>query len=343
MTGKPLMVAVTLSVVLLIAPSGLSATTVNLNKARDLVDKGQCPSAIPLLEEILSASPDSQEAQYLMGVCHLRMDDLKAADGYFQGIFSREGGADEAIADQVGNAFEDHIISHLGGGQVEMATEAFELLMKYRPSTKDRVSKSCVDRGEAYLQQGQDREAAYLFRFAASYSEALKDRICDILFVKAKAATGEESLKLVLASVRYGNKYQDETTRMVLRLANSIEDPSIRESYLGQALDFIEREVLFNASVDYFTSSWGPPQRITLVEPGRWIGVEKAKEKERIFYLAEQSLLTRQNGTRVVLEPAFLTARPFTGSETRTDKGYVTEIWFSVDENPVTVAFWVKD
>ena len=328
------------SVLILLSVShSLQATTVNLNKARDFIEKGEYSLAAPLLEEILSVTPDRVEAQYLLGICRLWRDDLEGADEYFQKAFV----ADTGTATIIIGEFEDFIIAHLGEGQVELAKEAFDLLIKYQPSIKARVLSACVDRGEAYLREGQDREADNLFRFAASYHGALKERICDIFFLKARAAAGEESLKLVLASIRYGDKYQDETARMVLRLANFLEDPAVREGYLKEALDFIDPEVVFNSSVEYFTKKWGPPQKITLVEPERWIGVEKGKEKEKICYLSRESLVTRYGGGRLVLEPTILSARPFTGSETDTDRGYFTEIWFSMDESPVTVFFWIRD
>jgi tetratricopeptide (TPR) repeat protein len=339
MAGKILSHTTVTALFFILFSSPVQATTVNMNAAREFVEKGEYSSAVPLLEEILSDTPNNAEGQYLMGVCTLWQDDIGAADGYFRKAFA----LNEALKAGVTGEFEKFIITRLEDDQVEVAQKAFDVLIRYQPSINARVSRACVDRGEAYLEEGQGQEADALFRFAASINRSLRGRICDIFFARAKAAVGEESLKLVLASIRYGDKYQNEAIRMILRLANSLDDPKAREGYLKEALQFIDPEVVFSASVEYFTDRWGQPQKITLVEPGRWIGVEKAKEKEKVCYLSRQSVRTRDKGGQISLKPNILTAEPFSGGETETDRGYVTEIWFSMDEKPVTVFFWIRD
>lgn len=74
---KPVKLTLALQIVaLLFVMSGQAAYTVNVNKARELLATGQYEAAIPLLEEVVSDSPDSAEGYFLLGCGRAVVDGL---------------------------------------------------------------------------------------------------------------------------------------------------------------------------------------------------------------------------------------------------------------------------
>lgn len=323
---------------LVFAVGGYAATSVDIQKARELVDQGGYDPATILLEEIVRSDPNDVQAQFLLGVTHLRLNSLDIAEEKFQMV----QGLDPSMQAAIGEAFRDHVIDMLVKGDLDSAGAAFSLAMKYNPELKEGVSRACLDRGKILLDEGDNRIAEELFRFAVAQNSSLNATICDLLFTKAKAATGEESLRLVLASIRYGDKYQDESTKIILRLANALEDEKARVRYLKEASDYIEPDRILLSTVDYYTDRWGPPGRVSLTAAESWIAVEKDKDRNRIYYLSGEGFLTRAPDGRAGLESAIYTPGMFTGQETQTEKGYRSQMWFSVESRPTTVYYWIK-
>ncbi len=321
-----------------LAGGGYAATTVDIDKARELIAERDYDRATILLEEIVQSEPNQIQAQFLLGVTHLRLNSFEIAEEKFQLV---ERLAPE-MSMEIGEAFKNQVIDMLIAGDLESAKASFSLAMKYYPELKDDVSRACVDRGKALLEGGEDRLAEDLFRFAVAQDSSMNTTICDLLYSKAKAATGEESLRLVLASIRYGDRYQDETVKMVLRLSNTLDDGKVRAQYLREASDYIEPEKILLSTIDYYTDKWGTPGRVNLTAADSWISVDKDKEKNRICYLSGDGLLTRAPDGQTALKSAIYIPGIFTGQETETEKGYKTQIWFSMDSRPTTVHYWIK-
>jgi hypothetical protein len=82
---------------------------------------------------------------------------------------------------------------------------------------------------------------------------------------------------------------------------------------------------------------------VSLTTADSWIDVEKDKEKNKICYLSGDGLLTRAPHGQATLEAAIYIPGIFTGQETETEKGYKTQIWFSLDSHPTTVYYWIRD
>ncbi|TNF45798.1 tetratricopeptide repeat protein [bacterium] len=328
-----------LAVLLVFAGHGYATTKVDIDKARELISERNYELATSLLEEIVKSEPNHVQAQFLLGVTHLQVNSYDIAEKKFQ-LVER---LDPAMRKAVGEAFRDHVIDMLIAGDLESAKAGFTLAMKYYPELKGDVSRACLDRGKALLEGGEEQLAEDLFRFAVAQDSSLNETICDLLFTRAKAATGEESLRLVLASIRYGDKYQEETAKIVLRLANTLDDGKTRARYLEEAGAYIEPKKILLSSIDYYTEKWGSPGRVNLTAVDSWISVDKDKDKNKICYLSGEGLLTRAKGGQSSLEAAIYIPGTYTGQETETEKGYKTQIWFSMDTQPTTVYYWIKD
>jgi len=327
------------AVFLVFSGVGYATTTVDIEKARELISERNYEIATTLLEEIVQGEPNHVQAQFLLGVTHLQVNSYDIAEEKFLLVEQ----LDPAMRKAIGEAFRDHVIDMLIAGDLDSAKSGFTLAMKYYPEMKEGVSRACLDKGKVLLEGGEDHLADELFRFAVAQDGTLNETICDLLFNKAKAATGEESLRLVLASIRYGDKYQEETAKIVLRLANTLDDGKIRAQYLKEASAYIEPKKILLSTVDYYTDKWGSPGKVSLTTADSWIDVEKDKEKSRIFYLSGNGLLTRAQDGQAALEASIYMPGTYTGQETKTEKGYKTQIWFSMDSQPTTVYYWMKD
>jgi len=318
---------------------GYGATTVDVEKARDLIAERDYERATILLEGIVLDEPNQVQAQFLLGVTHLQLNSFQIAEEKFQLVEQ----LDPEMRKAIGKAFRDHVIDMLIAGDLESAKASFGLAIKYYPELKEDVSRACLDKGKILLEGGEDRVADDLFRFAVAQDSSMNETICDLLFAKAKAANGEESLRLILASIRYGDKYQDEATKIVLRLANSLDNGEVRAQYLREASDYIEPKRILLSTIDYYTDKWGSPGRVNLATADSWIPVEKDKEKSRICYLSGSALLTRASEGQTTLDSAIYVPGVFKGQETATEKGYKTQIWFSMESQPTTVYYWIKE
>ncbi|UCG38507.1 MAG: tetratricopeptide repeat protein [bacterium] len=326
------------AIILVLLPAlCLAAYTVNVGKAREQIARGLYEEALPLLEEATAEAPDQAEGHFLLAVARLwtgRCDEACAG-------FRKAVELDPSLREGMSSQIRDRIVDRIRAGDLEGAKAAFAVALRYDPTLKSEVARSCIDKGENFLETGEDAIAQGMFRFVADVDPGTRTVICDLLYTKARAATGEESLKLVLASMNYGDRYQKEATRMLLRLANDLEDDLQRERYLAAASEYVESQSMLEASVDYYTRMWGPPTKVNLSSRDLWIGVDKPKYDDHVRYLTADRILTRAEGGAREMAVSVGRALDFTGEATASDKGYALKIWFSALDEPAVLYFWV--
>jgi len=314
-----------------------AAYTINVDTARTLIADGQYDAAIPLLEEAISESPGSAEGHYLLGVAGLWSKDCDVACI----SFTRALELDPSLVTRMTAQIKDRVLDRILAGDLEEAKAAVSVAVKHDPELRREITRSCIYRGEGYLDSGDAAVAEDLFRFVASVDPDLKANICELLYTKARAATGEESLRLVLASLHYGDRYQDETVKMVFRLANELDDENTRQRYLEMTINYAEPGKILLSSVEYYTRIYGRPAKISLYSPDTWIGADKSKKNTRIRYLTGDKVLTRGDTGPRKLETSIYVARAFPGITTTSDNSYLEKIWFSAAKDPATVYYWI--
>ena len=322
---------------LIIAAPSQAAYTANINAAREFITTGQFNVAIPLLEEAVSESPDGAEGHFLLGVAGLWSRDCEIACVHFKRALELDPGLVVRMSAQI----KDRVMERILAGDMEEARAALTVAVKYDPQLRREITQSCLYRGEGYLDSGEKALAEDLFRFVAETDPQLKANICELLYTKARAATGEESLRLVLASLHYGDRYQRETVKMVFRLANDLDDETARKGYLEMTSEFVEPEKVLQSSVEYYTRMYGQPSKISLFTPDAWVGADKNRKDARIRYLTGDKVLTRGDTGARELELSIYMAKDFPGIATPSDKGYLQQIWFSAAQDPATVYYWV--
>ena len=321
---------------LLIVVSVQAAYTANVNAAREFIAAGQYENAIPLLEEAVLESPDSAEGYFLLGVAGLWSKDCDVACVNFKKALE----LDPDLVVKMSVQIKDRVLDRILAGDMEEARAAISVAVKYDPELRREIAQSCLYRGEGYLDSGDEAVAEELFRFVADVDPQLKASICELLYSKARAATGEESLRLVLASLHYGDRYQKETVKMVFRLANDLDDETTRHRYLEMTARYAEPEKVLQASLEYYTRMYGQPSKVSLFTPDSWIGAKKTRKDARIRYLTSDKVLTRGDTGPRELEVSIYIAREFPGITTPSDKGYVQQIWFSAVQDPAVVYYW---
>jgi tetratricopeptide (TPR) repeat protein len=324
-----------ISALLLAAPSQ-AAYTANINAAKEFIATGQYDAAIPLLEETVLESPDIAEGYFLLGVAGLWSRSCSDACVHFKKALELDPGLVVRMSVQI----KDRVMDRILAGDMEEAKAALAVAVKYDPELRREITQSCLYRGEGYLDSGDKAVAEDLFQFVAEMDPQLKTNICELLYSKARAATGEESLRLVVASLRYGDRYQRETVKMIFRLANDLDDETARQGYLEMTAGYVEPENILQSSVEYYTRLYGQPSKISLFTPSLWIGADKSRKDSRIRYLTGDKVLTRGDTGPRELEISIYTAKDFPGIATVSDKGYFQKIWFSAGPDPGTVYYW---
>ena len=321
---------------LFIAAPGQAAYTVNINTARELIAARQYEAAIPLLEEAVSESPESAEGHFLLGVAGLwtRSCDTACVN------FNRALELDPNLVVRMTVQIKDRVLDRILAGDMEEARAAISVAVKHDPELRREITQSCLYRGEGYLDSGDAAVAEDLFRFVADVDPELKANICELLYTKARSATGEESLRLVLASLHYGDRYQKETVKMVFRLANDLDDENVRQRYLEMTSRYAEPAKVLQSSIEYYTRMYGQPSKISLFTPDSWIGADKTRKDARIRYLTSDKVLTRGDTGPRELAISIYIAKDFPGIATPSDKGYLHQIWFSAAQDPATVYYW---
>ena len=322
---------------LLAAMPSIASYTVNIDTARELVKTGQFAKAIPLLEDAILESPGSAEGHFLLGVAGLWTKDCDAACVSFNRALELDPGLVVRMTAQI----KDRVLDRILEGDLEEAKAAISVAVKHDPELRKEIARSCLYRGEGYLDSGDDALAQDLFRFVADVDPQQKASICELLYSKARAASGEESLRLVLASMHYGDKYQNETVKMVFRLANDLDDEAVRQRYLEMTSSYVMPEKVLLSSVEYYTKMYGQPGKISLYSPDTWIGADKSRKDARIRYLTVDKVLTRGDTGPRELEASVYVARDFPGTSTTSDNGYSEKIWFSTAGDPATVYYWI--
>lgn len=339
MSGKSIL-PVLLALFAALSPLQARATvTINVQKASEFINAGDHRSAAVLLEEAVTDDPQHAEAKFLLGLCLLHMGDLERADG----LFADSEKLDPSNVNRVERAFSLYVLERLIDGDLLMAQRAFDTGIRHQPGIRVQVSRACVDRAEEFLQSGKSRVAQELFQFASVRDPSLRDKICDVLFARARASTGEESLRYVMAAMRYGDKYQEETSKMVLHLANQVPDDDRRAAYLRQVEDKIPAERIFRSSIDYYSLKWGMPEKLSVEDPARWIAFTKGKERKVVRYLSMEHILTRGESGPVNLEPAVFAAGVFSGQEVPVEGEYAAQVWVTMDNRPAEVYLWALD
>jgi Tfp pilus assembly protein PilF len=321
---------------LFVTAPGQTAYTVNINTARELIAASQYEAAIPLLEEAVSESPESAEGHFLLGVAGLWSRNCDTACVNFNRALELDPGLVVRMTVQI----KDRVLERILAGDMEEAREAISVAVKHDPELRREITRSCLYRGEGYLDSGDEAVAEDLFRFVADVDPELKANICDLLYTKARAATGEESLRLVLASLRYGDRYQKEIIKMVFRLANDLDDETARKRYLEMTSRYAKPEQVLQSSVEYYARKYGQPSKVSLYTPDSWIGADKTRNDARVLYLTADKVLTRGDTGPRELEISIYMARDFPGIATPSDKGYLHQIWFSAAQDPATVYYW---
>jgi tetratricopeptide (TPR) repeat protein len=322
--------------VLLLAGPAFASYTVNVEAARDFISEGQYDNAISLLEKTVEESHEASEAFYLLGVARLWAGDCDRACERFRRALE----LDPSLQDQMREQVKERIFERLRDGDLEGARSALTVAVRYDPGLGREIAQSCVNKGGGYIETGDVELADDLFRFIAEVDPSLSSAICELLYSKARSATGEESLKLVLASMHYGGKYQKGTTRMVLNLANDLEDEGARQKYLVMADRFLEPEVILQASVEYYTGRWGTPGKVSLTTPGTWTSADKLKRDDTVRYLTMGNVLTRGVGGPMKIPPALYRASLFPGLSTSAESSYSEMIWFTPEKEAATVFYW---
>jgi Tfp pilus assembly protein PilF len=321
---------------LLFAVSGQAAYTVNVNAARELIETGQYEAAVPLLEEAVAESPDNAEGHFLLGVAALWSTSCDTACVNFNRALELDPGLVVRMTVQI----KDRVLDRILAGDMEEAKAAISVAVKHDPELRREITQSCLYRGEGYLDSGDEAVAQDLFRFVADVDPKLKANICELLYTKARAATGEESLRLVLASLHYGDRYQKETVKLVFRLANDLDDETARHRYLEMTSRYAEPETVLQSSIEYYTRMYGQPSKISLFTPDSWVGADKTRKDDRIRYLTGDKVLTRGDTGPRELEVSIYIAREFPGISTLSDNGYQQQIWFSAAKGPATIYYW---
>lgn len=336
-TMKPVKITFVLQILtLFLTAQSQAAYTVNINTAKELISTGRYEAAIPLLEEAVSETPDSAEGHFLLGVAGLWSKDCDSACVNFNRALELDPGLVVRMTVQI----KDRVLDRILAGDMEEARAAISVAVKHDPELRREITRSCLYRGEGYLDSGDKAVAEDLFRFVADVDPQLKASICELLYTKARAATGEESLRLVLASLHYGDRYQKETVKMVFRLANDLDDENARQRYLQMTSAYAEPEKVLRSSVEYYTRLYGHPSKINLFTPNTWIGADKSRKDARIRYLTGDRVLTRGDTGPRELEISIYVARDFPGIATPSDKGYLHQIWFTTAKDPATVYYW---
>ncbi len=331
---KPVFITV-ISVLLLVSPA-LASYTMNIDTAQDLISDGKYDLAVSLLEETVAENPQGSMGFYLLGVARLWSGDCEfACDRFLQALE-----LDPTLKDQMREQVKERIFERLRDGDLEGARSALTVAVRYDPGLGREIAQACVYRGGGYIETGDAQLADDLFRFIAEVDPSLSSAICELLFSKARSATGEESLKLVLASIRYGNRYQKETTRMLINLANDLEDEGARQKYLAMADPYVEPEVVLQASVEYYTGRWGTPGKVTLTTPGTWPRVDKLRKDDLVRYLTTDRVLTRGVGGPMMLPTALYRATLFPGQATPSENDYSEKIWFTPEEETTATLFY---
>ena len=323
-------------VILLQAALSMGSTTVTLGKARELVERSQYREALPLLEETVLESPQNAEGHFLLAVARMWTGDCERACP----AFTRAVELDPGLIGPTSARIKERVLERVGAGDLEGARVALSVAVRHDPGLRREITRSCLYSGEGYLDQGDEALAEELFRFISDIEPQLRNDICELLYRKARSVTGEESLRLVLVSLRYGDRYQEEISRMALRLANDLDDESARENYLKMASPYVDPQALLQASVEYYTRLWGAPGKISLSEPDIWIGVDIPRGQGQIMYLSPDPFLTRGETGPKNLDEAIYRAFPFAGLSTPGDAGYTVKIWFSSSRGPVSVYYW---
>jgi tetratricopeptide (TPR) repeat protein len=313
-----------------------SSYTINVDTARDLITAGEYTKAISLLEETVAESPESPEGFYLLGVARLWSGDCDLACERFRRAMELDPSLQGAMREQI----KERIFERLRDGDMEGARKALSVAVRYDPGLGRDIAQACVQKGGGYIETGDMELADGLFRFIAEVEPSLSSAICELLYTKARSATGEESLKLVLASMHYGGKYQRGTTRMVINLANDLEDEVTRHKYLAMSDQYIEEARILQASVEYYTKRWGAPEKVRLHTPGTWIDVDKTRKDDLVRYLTTDQVLTRGVGGPMKLPPALYRASLFPGLATPSESSYSEKLWFTPQEEAATVYYW---
>jgi tetratricopeptide (TPR) repeat protein len=322
--------------ILIMAVPAMASYTMNVDAGRDLISAGQYTKAISLLKETVAQTPDGAEGYYLLGVARLWAGDCDGACEGFRKALELDPSLQALMREQI----KERIFERLRDGDMEGARKALSVAVRYDPGLGREIAQACVYRGGGYIETGDVELADDLFRFIAEVDPTLSSAICELLYSKARSATGEMSLKLVLASMHYGGKYQKETTRMVLNLANDLEDEGARQKYLVMADRFLEPEVVLQASVEYYTGRWGTPGKVRLTTPGTWTSADKFKKDDLVRYLTTGNVLTRGVGGPMKVPPALYRASLFPGMATSAESSYSEMIWFTPEKEAATVFYW---
>lgn len=323
-------------VTVLFAGFSFASYTVNVETARDLIAEGNYEKAISLLEETVGDAPDGSEGFYLLGVAKLWAGDCDTACEWFRKALGLDPSLQEKMREQV----KERIFERLRDGDLEGARAALTIAVRYDPGLGREIAQACVRKGGGYIETGDIELADDLFRFIAEVDPSLSSAICELLYSKARSATGEESLQLVLASMRYGRRYQKETSKMVLNLANDLEDEAARQKYLAMTDQYIEPQTILQASVEYYTGRWGTPEKVTLSTTGTWTGMDKLRKDDIVRYLTIDDVLTRGVGGPMKLPSSLYRASLFPGQSTSSGSGYSEKIWFTPEKEPATVFYW---
>jgi len=323
--------------VLFTAAQGLAAYTANLNAARQFIAAGQYETALPLLEEAVVESPGSAEAHFLLGIAALWSKNCDVACD----SFNRALELDPALIVRMTVQIKDRVLDRILAGDLEEARAAISVAVKHDTELRKEITRSCLYEGAGYLDSGDEATAAELFHFVSDVDPELRANICELLYTKARAATGEESLRLVLASLHYGDRYQEETLRMAFRLANDLDNEADRQRYLEMTAGYVEPEKVLQSSIEYYSRMYGQPSKIYLFTPDSWIAADKPRRDVRIRYLTGDKVLTRGDTGPRELELSIYTAREFPGIATASDKTYQEKIWFSALHEPAAVYYWV--
>ncbi|MDF1526122.1 MAG: hypothetical protein RRA15_06840 [bacterium] len=321
---------------LFLAAPSQAAYTANINAAEEFISTGKYNEAIPLLEEAVAESPDSAEGYFLLGVAGLWSRNCEIACVHFKRALEIDPGLVVRMSVQI----KDRVVERILAGDMEEAKAALTVAVKHDPQLRRDITQSCLYRGEGYLDSGDEAIAESIFQFVAETDPQMKANICELLYGKARSATGEESLRLVLASLRYGNRYQSETVKMAFRLANDLDNETARKGYLEMTSEFVEPGKILQSSVEYYTRMYGNPSTVSLFTPDSWISADKNKNVARIRYLTGDKVLTRGDTGPRELELSIYTAKDFPGIATPSDKGYLQQIWFSAAQGPATVYYW---
>ncbi|MBI1912112.1 MAG: hypothetical protein HYS21_08930 [Deltaproteobacteria bacterium] len=168
---KSVLVVLCSVLILLISLNDATAKD-NVNKAKEFMQANMYPAAIALLEkevfgidgDLSKGNPRNYEAQYLLGLCYVRIGKLNSADERFASAIQLKSDYGRKISKDLKNIGIDAIKQ----GQLKTALSIFDRALFYEPAIIGETVRELIALGNGYI--GGERSARADIAFEASVS-----------------------------------------------------------------------------------------------------------------------------------------------------------------------------